>query len=41
MLLSLEKGEGMQEAARATALSYSVGRCTRQLEDVYRALMPS
>jgi len=41
MLLSLEKGETMQEAARATALNYSVGRCTRQLEDVYRTLMPS
>jgi len=41
MLLALRKGEAMQEAARETALTYSVDQCTRRLEGVYRTLIPS
>jgi len=41
MLLSLKRQDLMREPARATALEYSVDRCTRRLEDVYRNLIAS
>jgi len=41
VLRCLRKSDDMAEAARETALQYSVERCTRRLERVYERLIAS
>ena len=41
VLRCLRKSDAMGEAARETALQYSVERCTRRLERVYERLIAS